>query len=707
MAGFRIYCFAIWAVFGALSMLQNDFAAAIRIEPGSTMSPDMNDSRSQSKRSPFSWRRLAGPIQRAMSSLRGLFTRRSRAEAIKELETIEEFASKYIDCLNLGPSGEKSLKAATEICGKLGSEALERTCSLFSLLIADALMAAQKCISYTSGRSPNAKLQCFKKKRLFLVHPLLHESTSDASGDDYSNPQAWYAKLRFDPQPNKDLSPLGSDPLTLAFHRVNQGVMGTVDTHYMVGSKMLFQSTVAKGGLRKRLSGLWRRIRRRGDMPREPVQRIPEAEEVVDQGRELFEGLPPHPDPLSVRLAVFMLLDGVSCPASLSTKRYETVLLNGKPKKVKLQKIIETTVLLVIERLFNARDCLIEADKADETTCRLLRDYDQYRQSGGKRKGGSSGGPSALQRGLIEPQDEQGEALEGAEGEVKEQGLESVDDLRALESIDSGDESSQRNQAFAEMPAGDFSGRDNESHRRFRMLRYIMAGTNNAVAMARMGMQSERVVFRVVQILLGSKTFRKLATGLLMRFAGEDLFSIDAMAALASYGRRGKLLFGIYVQSMVQLATGSVKLGKVSGGVVGAVAQEASQLARANEQQPSEQQPAALLQESIPRIPTTQMRGMLKGLGIEVKQEQARKIAGGLTIGIDLLLVFTLVTVGVVAGPILFAVAAIAGLLILFHAALVVKDILRPRSVKEKARDKWQDMIDKMKTSAERLAAGI
>ncbi|KAL8439845.1 hypothetical protein Efla_004371 [Eimeria flavescens] len=685
MAGSRFFFFAILAAFGALNVLQNDFAAAIRVEPGLTVSPDMNESDRQSKRQSFSLRRLTGPIQRAMSSLRGLFTRQSRGQPIKDLGTIKETASKYIDCLNLGPSGDKAFKASAQICSKLGNEALERICSLFSVLIADALTATQECIN------------CFNENRLFFVHPLLHESTSDETDDDNSDPHTWYSRLRFDPNPNKDLSPLAFDALTLAFHRVNQGVRFTVDTQYMVGSKMLFQSTIAKRGLRKRLSGLWRRIRRRGVHP-EHVQRIPQADEVVDQGRELFEGLPPHPDPLSVRLAVFMLLDGVSCPADLSIKRYETVLLNGKPKKVNLQKVIEATVLLVIERLFSARDCITDESKVDETTCRLLRDYDQYRQSAGKQKPGYSHEPTELHQDFSRKGEEE-VPVKPAQAAVNEQGgdLESLESDsgigQALESINSGEESSQGNQAFAEMPSGDSTGKDNDGYKGYRMFRYAAAATENAVAMARIGMRSETVSFRVAQSLLNSKAFRSLAIKVLMRFAGEGIFSIDAMAALASYGRRGKLLFGVYFQSMVQLATGSIKLGKLSGSVVGAVAQEASQLAQtedqqSTEQQPSEQHPASLLQESIP---VNKLHGMLKAMGISVKKEKFRKIAGGVTIGVNVLLFFTIVTLGALASPLLFAVSTLAGLLLLFHSVIVLRQLLRLGIFRENESEEWED----------------
>lgn len=105
--------------------------------------------------------------------------------------------------------------------------------------------------------------------------------------------------------------------------------------------------------------------------------------QLLTRGYELFVNIPPHADPVAVRLTTTMLADGVSCPAGSSPRIPEKIVLGGR-KPVKTAQVIEAAILIAVERLFDASDCVSfdrNGNQAD-MTCRLLEKYDQYMQAG-------------------------------------------------------------------------------------------------------------------------------------------------------------------------------------------------------------------------------------------------------------------------------------------------------------------------------------
>lgn len=105
--------------------------------------------------------------------------------------------------------------------------------------------------------------------------------------------------------------------------------------------------------------------------------------QLLTRGYELFVNIPPHADPVAVRLTTTMLADGVSCPAGSSSGIPEKIVW-GRRRPVKTAQVIEAAILIAVERLFDASDCVSferNGDQAD-MTCRLLEKYDQYMQAG-------------------------------------------------------------------------------------------------------------------------------------------------------------------------------------------------------------------------------------------------------------------------------------------------------------------------------------
>lgn len=107
--------------------------------------------------------------------------------------------------------------------------------------------------------------------------------------------------------------------------------------------------------------------------------------QTLTQGFELFVSMPPHPDPLAVRLLTNMLVDGLSCPADGTFGRPERVVVGGKTRTVKPAQMIEAAIYIAVENLFDASDCAApgSTDSLGRMTCRLLGAYDEFMQSGG------------------------------------------------------------------------------------------------------------------------------------------------------------------------------------------------------------------------------------------------------------------------------------------------------------------------------------
>lgn len=121
-------------------------------------------------------------------------------------------------------------------------------------------------------------------------------------------------------------------------------------------------------------------------MPCIPASRLhaaPPSAQLINQGYALFVSIPPHADPVAVRLTTAMLRGDASCPKGGGFKTSEKVMFEGKIHSVKTWQLFEAVVLIAVEQLFNASDCATGETVDSDMTCRLLRDYDVFMQAGG------------------------------------------------------------------------------------------------------------------------------------------------------------------------------------------------------------------------------------------------------------------------------------------------------------------------------------
>ncbi|KAL8439844.1 hypothetical protein Efla_004370 [Eimeria flavescens] len=730
MAGFHFYCFAILALFGFLNILQNELAAAIRIEPGPTLSPQADDSSPQrqprQRRHSFGWRRFSSPvrvllahyshlasrsalllsqqlesealilvrhsfrwptdayllqIRRVMNSLKSLLSRRSKSEAEEELVTIEEAALKKIDCFSLGSPEEKAIKAIERVCSKLRNVSLHRNCAFFARHIAERFASIQECLDQDEAAAPADKLRCFKEHYLFLVHPYLRQTEGAALRDGVAGARDWFKNLRFQPPSNTQPSVRIEDPVGQAMRELRESTKASVDSHFILTVDLLIKRTVAPRGLRRRISAFWGNVK--GRFPRQPVQRIPDAETLLNEGGEIFASTPPRPDPLAVRLATHMLITNASCPSS-SSRSSETVLLKGKPRRVKLQKMLEAAVVVFIENLFDTRSCANDESKADEPTCRLLKEYDEYAQSismpyGGEGEEEPTGSESEL---LESPQKNDWEGHVGSVQTPEEGSM----DMQGAESTGGEEEALEGSQAFADISepardeeANEYSGRANMegAQSRLRMRRAALAAIANAVAVARLSLRSETLPFHVLRFLLKNASLRRFIVRGFIGFMGRELLSLEGLALLGGFGSHGLLLFELYMEALIQLATGRPRLGKISASLANSVAEEGSRFAGADQGQ---EHSAVFLQDEIPRA---KVRRAILALGAPPTERVSGQLAVSLYVLKYSLLLFLILTLGTTGSIVAFAVALVYTIflvlktLALIFVGLVVHPIKR------------------------------
>ncbi|KAL8455851.1 hypothetical protein Emag_000425 [Eimeria magna] len=300
MASFRFLTIFIVALAALLHVNRAVFVDSLRLEseapetPESDASPGDEDKAPETPAPPagqenrrFSWGRLTSPIRRALTSVRGLLTRRTAQRAERDYETLEATAMRYLDCFSLSPAGHKAYMGVTEVCHKQETEALQRNCSMFALLIAEAIEKINTCLrqenvnsafeKLRSGSFLNMRAECVRKHRLFLVHPLLHEDMGKASLQDYADPQGWLEGLQFQGGATDKSGILADDPVSLAFRRLTFSVMGSVDSQHIMFGKMLIRSSMSSQGLKRRLSNLWARLRRKHKLNL-TMERINEAD---------------------------------------------------------------------------------------------------------------------------------------------------------------------------------------------------------------------------------------------------------------------------------------------------------------------------------------------------------------------------------------------------------------------------------------------
>ncbi|KAL8436696.1 hypothetical protein ACSSS7_001521 [Eimeria intestinalis] len=424
--------------------------------------------------------------------------------------------SEYLDCFSLSPAGHKGFVGLTEVCPQQETEALQRNCSLFALLIADSFRRIHQCLREGGPLPP------FEKLRAGYL------ACGPGSGGVHRTEQS-----------REFLKLIGyaSKPLnTFVFFSIL--LLTCVIPMLRSYGKIVLSS-----------SSMWGC----------------ECEQFVDEARLFFESMPPHPDAVAVRLLTTMLLEGLSCPKNSSFGRDATVLVDGKPKKVKVQQVLEASIILFIEALFDARDCVNDPSKADDPTCRLLNDYDRFRMKGRKafQEGQGDDTSDTQGGGLGALSAEEGQAGMQEEGEAFT-AVESDGDGTADLSSGDSNASGADLQSFSELPEsseGGMSdpsahrGNDEESQRSARIMDYVARAASNAVGYA-----------RLIKLLQGAM--------------GRNVLSTSGFSSLAKSGKRGELIIVVYVRALIHLLTGDSSLAQISANVVSTVAREGSQKAQ-------------------------------------------------------------------------------------------------------------------------------
>ncbi|KAL8272009.1 hypothetical protein Esti_004133 [Eimeria stiedai] len=586
MASFWLFTFLIVALFAALHISPDAFVASLRLEneapleanassvegkatetPGPS-APSAPASGPQSRRSRL--RGLTLPIQRALANFRRVLTRRTAQQAEQDYQTLEAAAMKHLACFSLSDAALMASRSVVGVCGNLDTEALLRSCSMFAWIIAQALARVDDCLKQENVVSSFQKLQCVRTNRLFLVHPLLHEGLKEPS------------KLRFQGGVPNESAVEGEDALTGAFRRLSSSVMGSVDSHHVLAGKLLIRSTLARQGFRQRLSNLWARLR--GRPTYRSSRRIPEADKFVDEARRLYESMPPHPDPLAIRLTTAMMLDRLSCPKDSSFETHETVLVEGKPKRVKVQELLEATILLVTEALFDARDCASDESKADDPTCRLLSDYDQFRMNSQNASQRETAENSTDTQGgdpdLSSP--EEGQAV--TQGEV-ESAAEEKTNGNEVAVLTGGERDALKpdQQSFSEVSGSSedqmsdpsaYTSNDQQYLKKLRITDYAVKAASSAVAYARLSLRTNTKMLRVVKYLLKNKILVQSSVTLLQDYMGRDIFSMNGLTLHAFSEKRGELILTVYVRTLIDLLTGNPSLAQVSATIAKLVVKE-------------------------------------------------------------------------------------------------------------------------------------
>ncbi|CDJ48826.1 hypothetical protein, conserved [Eimeria brunetti] len=594
----------------------------------------------------------------------------------------------------------------------MATEGMRRNCTLFAFFIAGTLGKIDDCIKQTDPANVTERKACLKKYSLFLVHPLVRESISAASPQDYNDAENWLSSLTFSSGPPEEFTFPGGTPLGQAFAKLNWSLIGTADNQHIAAVNYLKRSVRVQRGVGSRLKRAWRRIRGRSSPKTETMK--PNAESMLTEGYQLFLSMPPHPDPVAIRLLTSMLVEGLSCPADGSFGKPEKVMVGGKVKTAKAAQLIEAVIYIFVRELFDASDCADPGNPDAQTrmTCRLLFAYDAYMQAGGpmqvERKTEESLLELSPESGESSPPDEQVPAAAEGEAELKDEGEQAlgleagettgIQPSAAPSNLSSEPEEENR---LPESPGGTEEGPpepslelpaelnlEEESGRRERIRVYTQNATASAVAAARLSLKSGTTTLRIVRLCVRSSFFVRYASELLLFFLGKEIVSKHGLFLLLGRRREGKQLLGTYVRALVELSSGDASLGNLSAAAAGIAADEEKRLIAA------EQQTAPSFLQGWLR--PTAVERTLQVAGMPTSRQAAVVLALSVNVTADVLLAFLLVAISTAFPPAVFAVAVILAVLLIIRSAIISYTIAVPETLTEKVERKGKGLLEKV-----------
>ncbi|CDI75482.1 hypothetical protein, conserved [Eimeria praecox] len=621
-------------------------------------------------------------IQNALQALRAALSRRSRREDEQDLRSLESAASRYFDCFNLGSPDVKAANAVNSICGSMKTEALRRNCSLFAFFIAGVLEKIGKCMSQADPAN-------YTQKR----------------AEDYKDAEGWMNTLTFSRGPPEEFTFPGGSPLGKAFAKMNWSLIGTVDNQHIAAGNHLKRSIRERKGAGSRLRNLWRRIRRRPYPMTETMK--PDAEAILTQGFELFVSLPPHPDPVAVRLLVTMLLDGLSCPADGTFRRSERVVVGGKAKTVKAAQMIEAAIFTVVEVLFDASDCAApgRSELQARPACKLLAAYDEYMQGGGPMEVESKAEERVQEAKGLEPEAaEQAPAEEGAEPagegepalglEAREPATTQSSDIPSTlppqefyaesTSLPSGAEGLP--EAFVDLPAEQDLEMADGKRERIRV--YAQNAAASAVAAARLSLKSGSATFRIVSLCLRSQFFVRYASQIVLHFLGKELVSKQGLFLLLGGKRRGERYLGFYVKALVELSSGNSNLANLSAAATGIAADEERRVVSGEQQASASFLQGWLKPSAVSRV--------FHEAGIGASRQTAVALASSINVAADVVLAVLLVALSTAFPPAMIVLAVILAILLIIRSAVVCYTVAVPETLMEKIERKGKGVFEKV-----------
>ncbi|OEH75149.1 hypothetical protein cyc_06358 [Cyclospora cayetanensis] len=682
MGSYRLWC--LFLLCASVLTLQNDLPIALAAESGGYDLENPGGMPTRNRGLQFlsrAWRRVTMPIRRVLLSLRNALRRRPSVKPEEQLKDLEE----YIDCLSLLP--RKTTLQAADICGGLKDESMKRNCSLFARYIVTQLNEISNC-PFGPDLESKTKLDCFRKNRLFLVHPLLHENISGATmqnnrhgqammivrwrlgskkvnvpdglflaAQDYSDMTDWLKNLKIKEHPSKDSPPVAEDPLENAFALLDSTTMGSVDNQHIL---------------------------------------------IVSQGCELFTSMPPHADPLAVRLVTAMLINGYTCPTEHSLPRTQRVMVNGKPKKLKERSLVEAAAFIAIEALFNASDCA-ETEDSKDPTCELIDQYmamqDQQKLTPEDGTQGSTRIPEDVPRAsFVDSGEDEAQNLEDPTTDPRDlpgaaatdtpqpsQGASyTPEDLGgALEDLGEAPEDSGGALRIEEIgtPGSPPRGRTEEEKERIRV--FARKAAASAVVMARIGLQVGRRNSVAFRLLLRSSTFCRLTVRLLLAYMKDrDLLPQTDFSLFLKDLKRGKLFLSIYLKSFVELSTGSTSFGYLSKVIAAAIAEERI-VTHARGQMVQ-----SFLQEGV--------EPKQLGHALDVDSRTAKVLATGINVATSTLLVVLILTLVFTAAPAMAPVAVIFAILVGIQVFVTVFNLVVPRTTWSKITGTVDDFAGKL-----------
>ncbi|CDJ35938.1 uncharacterized protein EMH_0002610 [Eimeria mitis] len=587
-------------------------------------------------------RAVSLPARRVLQTLRSVLGRRPRQEREQELASMEGAAMRYFDCFSLGSPETKAASAVSAVCAGLKTEALR---------------------------------QCLKKNPLFLVHPMLRESIAAASPEDYNDAEAWMSSLSFVAEPPEEFTFPGGSPLGQAYAKLNWSLIGTADNQHILAGDYLKQST----------------RKRRG---------------ILTEGYQLFMSLPPHPDPVAVRLLSTMLVDGLSCPADGTFGKPERVVVGGKTKTVKTAQLVEAAIYIVVGELFDASDCAApgNTDAQARMTCRLLSAYDEYMQAGGplqaepkteERLQQISGAEFEAAPALAEAEArDEGEQARGLEAGEPSSTQSSVIPSTLPSETNDVDERSEPSRGAVEgppepsleLPADQDVEETDGKRERIRV--YAQQAAASAVATARLSLKSGATTLRLVRLCLKSSFFIRHVSRILLFFMGKELVSQQGLFLLLGRKRQAGSLLGIYIRALVELSSGSSSLGNLSAAATGIAADEEKRVISGEQQTP-----ASFLQGYLK--PTVVIR-TLQAAGVETNRRTAVALALSVNVTVDIILAFLLVALSSAFPPAVLVMAIVLAILLLIRSAIISYTVAVPETMMEKIERKGKGALEKV-----------